>query len=141
MLKIVKFPSDILRERMPEFEFNNPIMDPVQLEKDMIEAMFANEGMGLSANQVGIKTRVFVMGSKLNPDLAQACFNPIVVENTNEIDDLSEGCLSFPGIYVKVKRPKKIRMTIKVRNSRSITLRKEIHVDNAKIKKIKLKLD
>jgi peptide deformylase len=48
------------------------------------------------------------MGSKLNPDLAQACFNPIVVENTNEIDDLSEGCLSFPGIYVKVKRPKKI---------------------------------
>jgi peptide deformylase len=108
MLKIVKFPSDILRERMPEFEFNNPIMDPVRLEKDMIEAMFANEGMGLSANQVGIRTRVFVMGSKLNPDLAQACFNPIVVENTNEIDDLSEGCLSFPGIYVKVKRPKKI---------------------------------
>jgi len=105
---IVKFPADILRERMPEFDFENPLLDPVQLEKDMIEIMFANNGMGLSANQIGIRARVFVMGSKLNPEFAQACYNPIVVKNTSEMEDLSEGCLSFPGIYVKVKRPKSI---------------------------------
>ena len=40
MLKIVKFPDPILRERMPEFDFNNPSEDPKQLEKEMLELMY-----------------------------------------------------------------------------------------------------
>ena len=42
MLKIIHHPADILKERMPEFDFLNPSEDPVQLEKDMIETMFAS---------------------------------------------------------------------------------------------------
>ena len=109
MLKIVNFPDPILRQRMPEFDFKNPVMDPAELEKLMIETMFLRDGIGLAANQVGIQTRVFVMGHKEYPDTAQAFFNPVIIANTSEIADIEEGCLSFPGVYVKIKRPTAIK--------------------------------
>ena len=109
MLNIVKHPEPILRERMPDFDFSNPPLDPKQLEKDLIETMLSGDGIGLAANQVGIKARVFVMGHRDYPESAQAFFNPHIVANTEKVEDLEEGCLSFPGIYVKVKRPSAIK--------------------------------
>ena len=106
---IVKFPNTILAERMPEFDFNNPSEDPVQLEKDMLECMYSNNGVGLSANQVGKRIRMFVMGSNSDKTSGMAFFNPEVVANTDTIQDLDEGCLSFPGVYVKIKRPTAIK--------------------------------
>ncbi len=108
-MNIVTFPNQILRERIPEFDFANPSLDPVQLEKDMITKMFSEDGIGLAANQVGIKARMFVMGHRDYPDAAQAFFNPMVVATVDETEDLEEGCLSFPGVYVNIKRPKKIK--------------------------------
>jgi len=108
-MNIVKFPNSILRQRMPEFDFDNPVMDPVELEKDMIQVMLESDGIGLAANQVGIHARVFVMGYRGNPEAAQAFFNPVVTANTEDIADMEEGCLSFPGIYVNIKRPTKIK--------------------------------
>jgi len=107
-LPIVTFPDAILRERMPEFDFANPIMDPVELEKQLVEAMLANDGIGLAANQVGIATRVFAMGYRDDAENAQAFFNPIVAATVDTIEDLEEGCLSFPGVFVNIKRPTKI---------------------------------
>jgi peptide deformylase len=109
MLEIIKFPNDALRQQIPEFDFANPTVDPIQLEKDMIETMFAYDGIGLAAPQVNIPVRMFVMGYKNVPESAQAFFNPIVVANTESIDELEEGCLSFPGIYVNIKRPRAIK--------------------------------
>lgn len=108
-LQVIKFPNDILREKMPEFNFENPITDPKQLEKDMLETMYAGDGIGLSANQVGVRARVFVMGHSSVPADSQAYFNPIILANTENIEDVEEGCLSFPGIYTKVKRPTAIK--------------------------------
>jgi peptide deformylase len=108
MLQIVKFPNPILREKIIDFDFAAPPVDPVQLEKDMIETMFTHDGIGLAAPQVGIPARIFVMGHRDNPEAAQAFFNPIVVATVDTIEDLEEGCLSFPGIYVNIKRPAKI---------------------------------
>jgi peptide deformylase len=110
ILPIVKFPSPILRQKMPNFDFENPIMDPKELEANLIETMFANGGIGLSANQAGIETRVFAMGDPRIPENATAFFNPEVVANTQDIADLEEGCLSFPGIYVNIKRPKAVKV-------------------------------
>ena len=109
MLKIIKFPNTLLRQQMPKFDFENPIMDPVELEKSMIELMFLHDGIGLAANQAGVETRVFVMGHKDNPETAQAFFNPEVIANTSDSVELEEGCLSFPGIYVNIKRPTAIK--------------------------------
>jgi len=108
MYKIVKFPNEILRQKIADWDFNNCPEDPVQLEKNLIETMFANNGIGLSANQVGLPYRVFVMGHKDIPENAQAFFNPMVLKTVDEIKELEEGCLSFPGIFVKIKRPTKI---------------------------------
>lgn len=108
-MQLIHYPNPILRERMPEFNFAKPPYDPIKLEKDMIEIMFKENGMGLSANQVGIKARVFTIGHKDNPTNAQAYFNPMVVSHVDEIDDLDEGCLSFPNIFISVKRPQKIK--------------------------------
>lgn len=108
-MKIIKFPNPILKERLPEFDFENPIMDPKELEKQMLEIMYAHDGIGLAANQVGIQARVFVMGHSSSPEASTAFFNPIVIANTESIEDIEEGCLSFPGIYVKIKRPSAIK--------------------------------
>lgn len=108
-MKINHYPSNILRERMPEFDFSNPLVDAKSLEKDMIQIMLENNGIGLAANQVGVKTRMFVMGHPSTPEHAQAFFNPVVIANTDDFEELVEGCLSFPNIYVKIKRPKKIK--------------------------------
>jgi peptide deformylase len=107
-MKILKFPETILREKIPDFDFTNPTMDPIKLEQSMIEVMLAHDGIGLAANQIGIIARMFVMGHRDYPESAQAFFNPIVVATVDEVEDLEEGCLSFPGIYVTIKRPKKI---------------------------------
>lgn len=108
-MNIVKFPNPILRQRMPEFNFANPSHDPIKLEKDMLDLMYRYDGIGLAANQVGIEARVFVMGHRDSPEPGMAFFNPEVVANTEEIADLEEGCLSFPGIFVTIKRPKAIK--------------------------------
>ena len=108
MLEIIKFPNEILRQRVKDFDFENCILDPEKLEAELIETMLANDGIGLAAVQVGIAVRVFTMGYRASPELAQAFFNPVVVSCTDEVEDLEEGCLSFPGMYVNIKRPKKI---------------------------------
>jgi peptide deformylase len=104
-MNIIKFPSCILREKIPEFDFTDPFIDPKQFEKDMLETMYAHNGVGLAANQVGYPVRMFVMGHRDSPELGQAFFNPIVISNTTDINDTEEGCLSFPNIYVNIKRP------------------------------------
>lgn len=108
-MNIVKFPNEILREQIPEFDFKDPSIDPIQLEQDLIKTMLLHDGIGLAAVQVGIRARVFVMGHRDHPEAAQAFFNPMVVATVDELEEGEEGCLSFSGIYVNIKRPKKIR--------------------------------
>lgn len=107
MLKVIKFPNEILRTPAPLWDFEND-SNAEQLERDLIETMFAHDGIGLAGPQVGINARVFVMGHRDFPESAQAFFNPVIVATVDETDDLEEGCLSFPGIFVNIKRPKKI---------------------------------
>lgn len=104
-LTVITHPNPILEEVMPEFDFANPIMDPKELEIDMLACMFAYGGIGLSAPQVGIRARVFTMGHAMMPESSSAFFNPEVIECSQDFRLLDEGCLSFPGVYAKVKRP------------------------------------
>ena len=96
----------ILKEEMPAFDFNNPIVDPVELYTDLAETMRENEGMGLSANQIGVRTRAFVVRA----EEIIGVFNPRIVDVSSETVTLEEGCLSYPNLFVKVKRPKSIKV-------------------------------
>lgn len=98
--------ANILKEEMPAFDFSNPVMDPLQLYTDLAETMRENNGMGLSANQIGVRTRAFVMRS----EEIIGVFNPRVVDESSETVILEEGCLSYPNLFVKIKRPKSIKV-------------------------------
>jgi len=105
-MKLITFPNDILRESMPDFDFENPIMDPIQLEKEMVELMVSERGIGLSGNQVGIKARVITIFPKdLSLEMGPfAMFNPRLQAASDKQVEAIEGCLSFPGLVVPVKR-------------------------------------
>lgn len=99
-------PHEFLEKEMKDVDFENPGFDPALLKNEMIDFMLANNGIGLAANQIGIDAKVFVFGDK--KDNATVCFNPTILQYTQETSDDIEGCLSFPNVYVKVKRPKEI---------------------------------
>ena len=75
---------------------------PEELVRAMSKFMSDNGGVGLAAPQLGIKKRIFIMG---NFTKLVACINPKIVSLSEERDNDLEGCLSFPDLFMKVKRP------------------------------------
>ena len=78
--------------------------DREKLQEDLIETMKNFKGLGLSANQCGVMERVFVMYSDFEKREAIACFNPKILNFSKEEVIMDEGCLSYPGLWLKVKR-------------------------------------
>lgn len=112
VLTLVSTDHPILREPIPEFDFAPesgypPLYDPVQLAYDLVQSMMSHRGIGLAANQVGVKARAFAIHSIPNMIV---CFNPVILATGDEQVMLDEGCLSFPGIIVKIRRPRTIRV-------------------------------
>jgi peptide deformylase len=93
-----------------------------QLEKSMIDFMIEANGIGLAANQIGITKRIFVMGSRNISGFPEpfAVFNPQIVEASTEMVLDQEGCLSYPGLFLNVKRPSWI--IAEYQNSRGDTI-------------------
>ena len=80
-------------------------VDREKLKTDLIDTMKNFEGIGLSANQIGIMERVFVMYHNFSKREIMCCFNTKIVFTSEEEDYMDEGCLSWPGLWLKVKRP------------------------------------
>jgi peptide deformylase len=110
MLKLLHHPDNFLTQVLPEFDFENPVMNPRDLEEQMIQLMIEENGRGLAASQVGINARVFVMKTENLKDVTTpfAVFNPKVLAEDPELVQDYEGCLSFPNLFLPVKRPKHI---------------------------------
>ena len=98
-MKLIKAPDEFLEKQVKEFDFST--MDPGEISKNMIDVMHKYKGVGLAANQVGVDAQIFVMGEK-DP---MTVINPIITEVGTEKVEMEEGCLSFPGLYMKVSRP------------------------------------
>jgi peptide deformylase len=105
-MKLVYYPSPILNKQLEAFNLEQPQVDPKELKEQMVNLMIESNGIGLSACQVGLDLQVFVMGETKEDSII--CINPTVLQHTEEVVDDYEGCLSFPDMYVKVKRPKEI---------------------------------
>lgn len=82
--------------------------DPSELIKSMAKVMFVQGGIGLAAPQVGVLKRIFIMG---NPEELIACINPKIVSVSEDRETGQEGCLSFPNLWLNVKRPAKIKVS------------------------------
>jgi len=88
---------------IPEYKVSN-LPNPIitNLVKRMKLTMGMYNGIGLSANQCGVFERVFVIGSGEN---SWACINPKIIQSSADIKKDNEGCLSYPGLFVKIDRP------------------------------------
>lgn len=106
-MKLVISPNEWLEKEVKPFDFET--LDAKQIEKEMIEVMLAEGGIGLSANQVALDAQIFV----IKPHLLErkepfAVINPVIEHITPETELMPEGCLSHPDLYLQVKRPKGI---------------------------------
>lgn len=118
ILELVEPNHPILKETLAKFDFSNPPEDPIEIAANLADTMLSNNGLGLSANQVGLPYRVFVMRSLPLPIV---CYNPIIVDQSTETVVLEEGCLSHPNLFVKIKRPKKIKVRFTEPNGNVVT--------------------
>ena len=99
--------DSVLRTKCESWDFNNPPTN-IELFSNMIyRIMEENNGVGLAAPQVGFSYRIFVMG---NNEEYFTCINPEILEKSVEEVIESEGCLSFPALFLKVKRAEKIKV-------------------------------
>lgn len=115
--QLVPSNDPILRQPVEQFDFSNPPTDPIQLAHDLAETMMANNGLGLSANQIGLPYRAFAI-------LAEQIivfFNPKIVDYSEEKIYMEEGCLSYPNLFIKVKRPQTIKIRYTEPNGNTLT--------------------
>jgi peptide deformylase len=113
ILKIVKYPEPVLEQPGEEVrEFNDDLR---QFIADMFETMYASQGIGLAAQQVGVPKRITVIDLSLGKDPEQklVLVNPKVIHKEGKQYE-EEGCLSFPEIREKVSRAAKV--TVKAQN-------------------------
>jgi len=97
----------VLRQRAQEVtEIDHRL---VKLTEDMLETMYDAPGVGLAAPQVGVQKRFFVYDLQ-SGDGPQVLINPVVAESEGEWE-FSEGCLSVPGLFFDIVRPKQIHVT------------------------------
>ena len=110
---LIESTNPLLRIKLSECSSD---LDREKVESQLIDSMKHYQGIGLSANQVGIMERVFVMYSDVKKGEIIYCFNPkIVTQSDNEIV-IEEGCLSYPGLWLKVKRPDGIEVEYEDKN-------------------------
>lgn len=106
-MQLVKSPDPWLEKAVKPFDFDT--LNAKEIEKEMIELMLEEGGMGLSANQVALDAQIFVMKPYLLENKEPfAVINPQVLKVTEDTDISPEGCLSHPLLYLSVKRPRGI---------------------------------
>lgn len=114
--ELVKIPNAILRETLPDFDFASS-ENAIDIAHILAKSMIKYGGAGIAANQLGLKHRCFAM--KSNPIIV--AFNPKIVDTSEEMIELEEGCLSIPGLNVKIKRPRSIRVRYTEPNGNVVT--------------------
>lgn len=110
-LHIVDSNAAVLNTRPADFDFESE--DAPAIANILFGRMQELGGVGLSANQVGLNMRVFVMGME---GIRMNVFNPEILAHSVEEEHMNEGCLSFPGLTLGVKRPTNI--TVKFQNEK-----------------------
>jgi len=109
ILQILEFPDSRLRKiAQPVTVFDEELE---VLTKDMLETMYEAEGIGLAATQINVHKRLLVIDVSENRDVPQVFINPEFQIVEDELSEYDEGCLSVPGFYETVSRPRMVRIT------------------------------
>ena len=103
MLKIVTSPDPLLNQVCEPCDLNDPSLR--KLAKQMAKAMYANDGVGIAAPQVGVLKRIIVIDCDPSEEESPlVLINPEILELDGEPETEEEGCLSCPGISVPIER-------------------------------------
>lgn len=116
-MELVPASDPILTTPCQEFDFTDPPVDPIEFSKDLVKFMRDNDGLGLAAPQVGYPWRVFAMRADPN----KVFFNPKIVNISDEQIALEEGCLTYPGLHVIIKRARHVRIRYTQPNGETLT--------------------
>ena len=103
--ELVEPEHQLFHHRIQSCSYN---LDRHHLSKILIDNMIHHNGIGISANQIGIWERAFAMVRDLENNEVIVCFNPRIVKSYSEEVEMEEGCLSYPELFLKIKRPDKI---------------------------------
>lgn len=107
---LVPSTDPLLRRKTIPFDFQDPPTDPIDIADEMRYNLCKHRGIGLAAPQIGYNYSIFAVG---NPEVEESVlvfFNPNIVHYSDNIVLMDEGCLSFPGMTLKLKRPDTVRM-------------------------------
>ena len=107
-LNLVEPTDEVMNKAPQSFNFEDEGDSAQNVANVLFERMKQLGGVGLSANQVGLDMRVFVMGLG---ETKIAVFNPIIIKYSKTEELFNEGCLSYPGIMLAINRPTKITAT------------------------------
>ena len=131
-MELLKGNDPRLKETCPEFKFetgytmeDGTALQAKELYELLRDKMIEHRGVGLAAPQLGIMTRVFVIGNPSEPASIIGVFNPLIVDYDEEQILYEEGCISYPGLFIKIKRPRGIRVRYRGWNGEADTVRYE----------------
>lgn len=110
VLEIIKEPNPILRKKADNVL--NVDDDIRKLMDNMLETMYQAPGIGLAAPQVGVLKKVIVIDLSKDDEPKKPFFivNPKIIWKSEELSSREEGCLSIPGHFAEVVRPKKCKL-------------------------------
>ncbi len=104
---------EMLKHSLPEITAETEPESRKELLDNMVETMKHYGGIGLSANQVGLPIRMFLFGDNEN---YVPCFNPRIISTSEKKIPIEEGCLTYPGLFIKIFRPDEVTLTFEDEN-------------------------
>tara|TARA_Y100000816_G_scaffold226358_1_gene171365 strand:- start:66 stop:629 length:564 start_codon:yes stop_codon:yes gene_type:complete len=126
--------SEIVNTKLPPFTDNLLGSDSRESISDAMEKeMTKYGGIGLSANQIGLPFRMFIFGGHplIEEGKVRQCWNPEILESSEEIIEMKEGCLTFPFLFLPIKRPKWVK--VKYENDDKEIVEEYLHDINARV--------
>jgi len=119
--KLIPSESKLLHEKVKNCSYD---LDRQSLSYTLMENMFHHNGVGLSANQIGINERAFVMMTDTVSLDTTTCFNPRILKYSHETSEMVEGCLSYPGKEITVARP--VSVVVKYEDESKTTCKEKL---------------
>jgi len=110
--KLLEASNPLLHVPQPEMSFEEMKdkhgLTPKELHENLSGTMAATGGIGLSANQCGLGIRAFVMYTNIEKKEITLYFNPKIIHTSEETTTYTEGCLTYPFLFLNLRRPNNI---------------------------------
>lgn len=104
--ELVEASHPYLTTKISDFDFSDKIQDPQQIARDLYETMLHNKAFSLAAPQIGMHCRAFALYAV--PGIV--CFNPKIVDESQEEVLLDESCATYPHLFLPIKRARRIKV-------------------------------